>query len=329
MLIKIPIQKPYKEGVRVMQNYHSFSKLFLGLTILVGLSSLQGAVTDITGDTGSAQTGSLIISGGTSGLIFDSTTPTITASANFISMPLTSDTNGQVIIDGKPVLHAFNQDNHNIFAGALAGNFTHTGTSTTACGYAALQSLTSGYENTAIGDSTLTTLTTGTGNIALGSNAASSYTGAESNNIIIGTVGVEGENDTIRIGDNTQANCFMSGFYFGECDPNYATNLMGDLEGRIGTFASARELKENIHPIGNGSTAIYRLQPMEFNYKSDPTKVRLFGLVADEVAKDFPDLAIKDKNGKPVNVRYYELAVLILNELQKLENRILHLERHK
>ncbi len=45
------------------------------------------------------------------------------------------------------------------------------------------------------------------------------------------------------------------------------------------------------------------------------------GLIAEEVAKVFPDLVIYDDDGKPLTVRYHLLSSLLLNEVQKLQTR--------
>ncbi len=92
-----------------------------------------------------------------------------------------------------------------------AGNFN------TAYGFQALLDGTSGSANTAVGMGALEWGTVsqpggpgGTNNIAVGYQAGSNYTGIESSNIVIGNVGVKGENNTIRIG-SSQAQTFIAG----------------------------------------------------------------------------------------------------------------------
>ena len=41
------------------------------------------------------------------------------------------------------------------------------------------------------------------------------------------------------------------------------------------------------------------------------------GLIAEEVAKLYPELVIRDENGRIDGVRYDELAPTLLNEVQK------------
>jgi len=42
-----------------------------------------------------------------------------------------------------------------------------------------------------------------------------------------------------------------------------------------------------------------------------------YGLIAEEVAKVYPELVIRDGSGKIEGVRYDELAPMLLNEVQK------------
>ncbi len=66
--------------------------------------------------------------------------------------------------------------------------------------------------NTAVGAQSLFALATGTNCIALGNEAGRSFTGAESNNIDIGNIGVLGESGVTRIGTNAvQTECFIAG----------------------------------------------------------------------------------------------------------------------
>ena len=47
-----------------------------------------------------------------------------------------------------------------------------------------------------------------------------------------------------------------------------------------------------------------------------------YGLIAEEVAKIYPELVIRDNSGKIQGVRYDELAPMLLNEVQKQQRRI-------
>ena len=59
---------------------------------------------------------------------------------------------------------------------------------------------------------------------------------------------------------------------------------------------------------------------MTFFYKAkydDGSHMLQYGLIAEEVAKVYPDLVAYDKDGQPYTVKYQLLAAMLLNELQK------------
>lgn len=353
----------------MIRHYYALLALCIGVMI-ISSTHLQGQVDSIMGDTGSAQSGALTVSGGTSGAAFDSTTSTVELSINYISMPGTTDTNGQILFGGVPYLHTYG-DGANVFFGEQAGNFTldpdnavqnvgiggaalfalTEGNGNTAVGNASLPSVTTGNENVAIGAGAGNDLTTGTGNVfvgpyagadfttgnyntLVGSGAGSAYTTNETNNVILGqAVGVTGESGVIRIGEGSgsQTACYIDGIYGSTVDFNSALPVYIDMWGTLGTITSSKKFKNNIQPIGNASSAIYDLEPVAFisisaNATSDESKKVQFGLVAEDVEKVMPELVVEDKKGDPYAVKYYELPVLILNELCKLEARVAELE---
>lgn len=89
---------------------------------------------------------------------------------------------------------------------------------------------------------------------------------------------------------------------------------------------SSIRYKENIKPIHVKTESIRSLQPIEFNYKHDPNKDVIFGLIAEDVHANIPSLIVRDNEGEILTLKYQELPVLLLNEIQKLYNRIDHLE---
>jgi hypothetical protein len=68
--------------------------------------------------------------------------------------------------------------------------------------------------------------------------------------------------------------------------------------------------------------------PVTFRYKRDydATRIRQFGLVAEEVAKVNPDLALLDRDGKPYTVRYEEVNAMLLNEFLKEHRKVQQLQ---
>jgi trimeric autotransporter adhesin len=131
----------------------------------------------------------------------------------------------------------------------------------------------------------------------------------------------------IRIGDgNSYNNCFISGIWGSTVEYASALSVYVDQNGSLGTIASSARFKKDIQPIGNDSSPILDLHPISFISTSDTSKTKQYGLIAEQVSESMPELVIYDKNGQPFAVRYNELPVLILNELQKMESRIAELE---
>ena len=70
------------------------------------------------------------------------------------------------------------------------------------------------------------------------------------------------------------------------------------------------------------SQAILGLQPVTFQYKSDPTSTAQFGLIAEEVAEVNPDLVVRDKDGEIYTVRYDAVNAMLLNEFLKEHRKV-------
>jgi hypothetical protein len=144
-----------------------------------------------------------------------------------------------------------------------------------------------------------------------------------SDNILIGADnrGKAVDNGVIRIG--VSANQRRHLLPVSEASPTglaNATAVFIDGNGQLGTIKSSREVKEDIQPMGSFSERLLALRPVTFRYKEpsdDGTKPVQFGLVAEEVAKAFPELVIYDEKGKPETVRYELIATMLLNEFQK------------
>ena len=188
----------------------------------------------------------------------------------------------------------------------------------TASGYGALYSNTTGHDNVASGFQALNNNTTGSGNIALGYKAGIRLTTGGSN-IDVGSEGVAGEANTIRVGDEQTAT-FVAGIS-GATVTGTAVVVNGS--GRLGVAPSSARFKEAIKSMNNASEAVYSLKPVTFRYKKeiDPKRTAQFGLVAEEVEKVNSDLVVHDNEGKVFTVRYEAVNAMLLNEFLK-EHRI-------
>ncbi len=199
---------------------------------------------------------------------------------------------------------------------ALVLNTTSGGN--TAVGGSALDETTGGY-NTAVGGIALYQNTTGTYNIVVGYSAGVDNPAGASYNIDIGSKGSSSDSHTIRIGTpGTQTSFYaagVDGVTVSSGVPVYINS-----SGQLGTVNSSIRLKEDVHDMGDASSAILRLRPVTYRYKqpyADGSKPIDYGLVAEEVAKVYPDLVVKGADGQIQTVQYQKLTPMLLNELQK------------
>ena len=232
---------------------------------------------------------------------------------------------------GYATLHSLTTGTDNSAMGAAALHSVNTGDENTAAGENSLGLLTSGSFNTSMGVGSLSALLTGSLNIAIGWESGLNYTTSESSNILIGNPGVVSEGNAIHIGTQgsgagQQDTCFIAGIT-GVTVASSAAVLINTGTGQLGTISSSRRYKENINDMDNASNNIMNLRPTTFFMKNDPTKQRQYGLIAEEVNEILPDLVTYNKAGDPESVKYHDLPVLLLNELQKQNNIIAELQR--
>src|SRR5579864_4997767 len=131
--------------------------------------------------------------------------------------------------------------------GALAG--VQGGASNVAVGASAMGNSPSSSSNVAIGVQALFSLSTGTDNVAIGDAAGLSFTAAESNNILIGSRGVSGDNNVIRIGCGS-ASCTRqtTAFIFVNDTATTASGIPVYVNGndQLGTLTSSLRFKQDV-----------------------------------------------------------------------------------
>jgi Chaperone of endosialidase len=193
------------------------------------------------------------------------------------------------------------------------------GSYNTAIGLGSLVDNTSGYNNTAVGVNSLNANTTGFLNIAIGSGSGYYLTTGDYN-IDIGNQGVAGESGVIRIGTSgTQTKTFIAAITSSKVTGSavYVTT-----SGRLGVLASSERYKTAIAPMASNSEKLQQLRPVTFHLKNEPKGALQYGLIAEEVAKVYPDLVIRNEVGRIEGVRYEELAPILLNEEQRQEKKL-------
>ena len=84
---------------------------------------------------------------------------------------------------------------------------------------------------------------------------------------------------------------------------------------------SSRRFKRDVKDMGDVTERLLGLRPVVFRYRdgggADKEGPPEFGLIAEEVAEVFPELVVRDEEGKPLSVRYHLLSSMLLNELQR------------
>jgi hypothetical protein len=81
-------------------------------------------------------------------------------------------------------------------------------------------------------------------------------------------------------------------------------------------LASSERYKTEIETMGAASNRLQELRPVTFKLKTDPEGAIQYGLIAEEVAKVYPELVIRNPKGEIQGVRYEELAPMLLSEMQ-------------
>ena len=196
---------------------------------------------------------------------------------------------------------------YNTFSGHVAGYSNTVGNSNAFFGSAAGYSSTGSY-NTFVGFQAGNLNTTGNNNIYIGNLGASS--GTESSTIRIG--------GDLGSGYGSQTAAHIAGIY-GSSVGGSGIAVYVDNNGQLGTVLSSRRFKEHIVDMGDTSR-LFQLRPVTFFYKpqyDDGSHTLQYGLIAEEVAKVYPEMVAYDKDGQPYTVKYQYLAPMLLNELQK------------
>jgi hypothetical protein len=278
---------------------------------------------------------------------------TVALSGN-LTLPASSSSAGNLVQDGTRLLHTFGT--LNVFLGFNAGNFTMTGPgNNTGIGAYALGSITMGGLNTATGALALANNTTGInntatgqgalqnneggnfntaigtyalfnsiggGNIAVGYNAGGNLT-TGGDNIDIGSIaGAAAESGTIRIGTGgIQTRAFLAGVRGVATGAADGLPVLVDSNGQLGTISSSASVKRQIADVGEASSSLLKLRPVSFLYRNDTEGIRQYGLIAEEVARVMPELVQFSETGAAETVRYHFLAPLLLNELQREQQR--------
>lgn len=238
---------------------------------------------------------------------------------------------GQNIFVGTSAGNSTLSGSENAIFGAIAGAALVTGSQNTFVGYGSGNIATTAVNNTFIGNVSGTSITSGSDNIIIGFASGQNYVADESSNIILSNDGVASEDNVIRIGtagsgSGEQNKCWIAGISGVTTDVNDAVAVLVDSTGQLGVTSSSRVYKDNIVSMHDDSVGLLSLRAVSFNYKSDPRQLKNYGFIAEEVAEVMPELVVFNQEGNPETVKYHVFPALIVNELQRLNERINELQ---
>ncbi len=255
---------------------------------------------------------------------FDALSSNTTGFSNYAfgddALPDNVTGNVNIAIGGRALWHNIDGSrNVAIGSSALAANTSADGS--VAVGHSALANAFNG-SNTAVGEQALTA-TTGSNNTALGYRAGVNVT-IGLNNVHIANQGLLGDINTIKIGTaGTQTTAYLAGVR-GVTVPTGIPVIIGT-DGQLGTTTSSRRFKQDIADMNDFSARLATLRPVTFRYTqpaADGSQPLDYGLIAEEVAEVFPELAVRSADGQIETVAYHKLPALLLNEVQKQQRLI-------
>jgi polyhydroxyalkanoate synthesis regulator phasin len=221
--------------------------------------------------------------------------------------------------------------NYNTAFGVSALLFNTVSSANTAVGVNALFNSSLGNSNTALGFQALYNKTSGGNNLALGQSAGINLN-TGNNNIYLSNPGVASESSTIRIGNAANhTRAFIAGVHGRKTGVANAVAVYIDSNGQLGTIKSAQRFKKDIRDMDGASRRLLELHPVTYHYKEpneDGSNTLEYGLIAEEVAKVYPDLVAYGADGEIETVQYHKLTPMLVNEVQHL-NVLLLAERDK
>jgi len=151
--------------------------------------------------------------------------------------------------------------------------------------------------------------------------------GAGSNSVVLGNnsilttvlkgnvgIGTDSPTEKLDVDGGARFRSVGSGTYA------YDLNLTSD--GTLTTASSDIRLKEDIKQMDNTLDKVMQLDPVTFNWKDNPERGEDFGLIAQEVAKLFPELTFTNPNDGYMGVNYSRLAVILTKAIQEMQKEI-------
>lgn len=233
-----------------------------------GLSSGGGGssgITTINGDTGSVTGSTVTFNAGSQA----GASVSFNGSGTTMSFNVTDIDDNTVI--GKNAGSAITGASYNTGLGFNAFHALTIGSQNVSIGYNSSHLLTQGGNNTAVGYLAFGSLLTGNYNTAVGFQAGDSYTTNESSNIVIGNIGVTGENNIIHIGtqgtgQQQQNVCYIAGITGATYSAGSPTPALTYLDTSTGQLVSSQAVASSTATSAFGSLSVSAARQNTANY---------------------------------------------------------------
>jgi hypothetical protein len=250
-------------------------------------------------------------------------------------------TNNNNVAVGKESLRLNVLGVHNTALG-YRSMYYNTTSNNTGVGYFSLFRVSTGSNNSGFGSSTMSNQTTGDDNVALGSGAGQSssvgnltvsnesiFIGRRSesladnswNEIVIGYRATGNGNNSVTLGNDDVTKTVLKGkVAIGTTSPSYDLDVSGD--GRFTSDlrclsliqTSQTDHKESISNISRDKPISIPFK--EYVYKSDSGNRKRYGVLAEDIERDYPELVHVDAEGVK-GINYIDLLVKRVAELEK------------
>jgi len=157
--------------------------------------------------------------------------------------------------------------------------------------------------------------------VALGFDAGYNQT-TGNDNIYFNNTGFAGESQTLRLGSQGTSGVLGSGILTAYIAGVAGSQVIGSAvyvtsSGQLGVLASSERFKTDVETMHAASEKLAQLRPVTFKLKTDPGGTIQYGLIAEEVARVYPELVIHGADGRIDGVRYEELAPMLISEMQQ------------
>jgi endosialidase-like protein len=124
----------------------------------------------------------------------------------------------------------------------------------------------------------------------------------------------------MRLGTpSLQTRAFMAGV---AGVPLNGSHVVISSSGQLGVVGSSARYKRDVEDMRERSAGVHQLRPVTFRYKTDEEQRRQYGLIAEEVAKVYPELVVQAAGGRIESVQYLELIPMLLNEVQHQQQKL-------